>query len=150
MKQNSTPTTTQTAFDDVLRLIDSAKQRVYRAANTELIDLYWQVGELISKKIASAEWGDGVVAQLADFIAQTQPNLRGFTQRNLFRMRQFYEAYQGDTKVSPLVTQLSWTHNLTILSRSKRPEEREFYLKMAIQEKWNEFYVQNMPQGEQA
>lgn len=137
MKQNSTPTTTQTAFDDVLRLIDSAKQRVYRAANTELIDLYWQVGELISKKIASAEWGDGVVAQLADFIAQTQPNLRGFTQRNLFRMRQFYEAYQGDTKVSPLVTQLSWTHNLTILSRSKRPEEREFYLKMAIQEKWS-------------
>ena len=74
MKQNSTPTTTQTAFDDVLHLIDSAKQRVYRAANTELIDLYWQVGELISKKIASAEWGDGVVAQLADFIAQTQPN----------------------------------------------------------------------------
>ena len=137
MKQNSTPTTTQTAFDDVLHLIDSAKQRVYRAANTELIDLYWQVGELISKKIASAEWGDGVVAQLADFIAQTQPNLRGFTQRNLFRMRQFYEAYQGDTKVSPLVTQLSWTHNLTILSRSKRPEEREFYLKMAIQEKWS-------------
>ena len=47
------------------------------------------------------------------------------------------EAYQGDTKVSPLVTQLSWTHNLTILSRSKRPEEREFYLKMAIQEKWS-------------
>lgn len=137
MKQNSTPTTTQIAFDDVLHLIDSAKQRVYRAANTELIDLYWQVGELISKKIASAEWGDGVVAQLADFIAQTQPNLRGFTQRNLFRMRQFYEAYQGDTKVSPLVTQLSWTHNLTILSRSKRPEEREFYLKMAIQEKWS-------------
>lgn len=77
------------------------------------------------------------MAQLADFIAQTQPNLRGFTQRNLFRMRQFYEAYQGDTKVSPLVTQLSWTHNLTILSRSKRPEEREFYLKMAIQEKWS-------------
>lgn len=137
MSQHPTAMTTQTAFDDVLRLIDSAKQRVYRAANTELIDLYWQVGELISKKIASAEWGDGVVAQLADFIAQTQPNLRGFTQRNLFRMRQFYEAYQGDTKVSPLVTQLSWTHNLTILSRSKRPEEREFYLKMAIQEKWS-------------
>lgn len=133
----STAITTQTAFDDVLRLIDSAKQRVYRAANTELIDLYWQVGELISKKIASAEWGDGVVAQLADFIAQTQPNLRGFTQRNLFRMRQFYEAYQGDTKVSALLTQLPWTHNLTILSRSKRPEEREFYLKMAIQEKWS-------------
>lgn len=57
MKQNSTPTTTQTAFDDVLHLIDSAKQRVYRAANTELIDLYWQVGELISKKNSLCRMG---------------------------------------------------------------------------------------------
>jgi predicted nuclease of restriction endonuclease-like (RecB) superfamily len=78
-----------------------------------------------------------VVDQLADYIAQTQPGLRGFTRRNLFRMRQFYETYQGDAIVSPLVTQLPWTHNLTILSQSKRPEEREFYLRMAVQEKWS-------------
>lgn len=52
-------------------------------------------------------------------------------------MRQFYETYQQDEKVAPLVRQLPWTHNLIILSQSKRPEEREFYLKMAIQEKWS-------------
>ena len=51
-------------------------------------------------------------------------------------MRQFYEAYRDDTKVSPLARQLPWTHNLIILSQSKRPEEREFYLRMAAQEKW--------------
>jgi hypothetical protein len=55
---------------------------------------------------------------------------------NLFRLRQFYETYHGDKKVSPLVRQLSWTHNLIILSQSKREEEREFYLLQAIQEKW--------------
>jgi predicted nuclease of restriction endonuclease-like (RecB) superfamily len=104
--------------------------------NTSLIDLYWQVGEIISHKIASAEWGDGVVNQLADHIAQTQPGLRGFTRPNLFRMRQFYETYKDDVKVSALLRQLPWTHNLTILSQSKRPEEREFYLRMAAQEKW--------------
>jgi predicted nuclease of restriction endonuclease-like (RecB) superfamily len=125
------------AFTDIVQLIASAKQRAIQAVNTSLIDLYWQVGEIISKKIASAEWGDGVVDQLADYIAQTQPGLRGFTRRNLFRMRQFYETYQGDAIVSPLVTQLPWTHNLTILSQSKRPEEREFYLRMAVQEKWS-------------
>jgi predicted nuclease of restriction endonuclease-like (RecB) superfamily len=66
-----------------------------------------------------------------------QPGLRGFTRPNLFRMRQFYEAYQGDAIVSPLVRLLPWTHNLIILSQSKRPEEREFYLRMAGQEKWS-------------
>jgi predicted nuclease of restriction endonuclease-like (RecB) superfamily len=104
--------------------------------NTSLIDLYWQVGEIISGKIASAEWSDGVVNQLADHIAQTQPGLRGFTRPNLFRMRQFYETCKGDVKVSALLRQLPWTHNLTILTQSKRSEEREFYLRMATQEKW--------------
>ena len=52
-------------------------------------------------------------------------------------MRQFYETYQDDQIVSPLVRQLPWTHNLIILGRSKRPEEREFYLQMAIKERWS-------------
>jgi predicted nuclease of restriction endonuclease-like (RecB) superfamily len=52
-------------------------------------------------------------------------------------MRQFYEAYRHDQKVSALLRQLPWTHNLIILSQSKRPEEREFYLRLAIQEKWS-------------
>ena len=80
---------------------------------------------------------NGVVEQLATHIAKSQPGLRGFTRRNLFRMRQFYDAYQGDEKVSPLVRQLSWTHNLIILGQSKRSEEREFYLRLAVQEKWS-------------
>ncbi len=99
--------------------------------------LYWQVGEYISHKIASAEWGDGVVEELARYLARTQPGLRGFTRPNLFRMRQFYETYAGDEKVSALLRQLPWTHNLIILGQSKRPEEREFYLRMAIQERWS-------------
>ena len=123
-------------FDEIVQLITAARQRAYQAVNTTLIDLYWHIGERISQRIAAAEWGDGVVEQLAQYIATTQPNAQGFTRRNLFRMRQFYETYRGDVKVSPLVTQLPWTHNLIILSQSKRPEEREFYLRMAAQEKW--------------
>lgn len=126
----------QDRFDEVLALIHSARQRAAQAVNTELIELYWQVGGYISRKLERAEWGESVVAQLAEHLAQTQPGLRGFTRRNLFRMRQFYEAYHADEKVSPLVRQLPWTHNITILSQSKRPEEREFYLRMAIQEQW--------------
>ena len=125
------------SFGEITKLIEAARQKVFQTVNTVLIDLYWRVGKIISHKIKSAEWGDGVVAQLVAHIAQTQPGLRGFTRRNLFRMRQFYETYQGDEKVSALLTQLSWTNNLIILSQSKRPEEREFYLRQSIQENWS-------------
>lgn len=127
----------QQDFDTVVALIESARTRSYQAVNAALVELYWQIGEHISRKLASAEWGDGVVAQLAEHIARTQPGLQGFTRRNLFRMRQFYEAYRGDEKVSALLRQLPWTHNLIILSQSKRPEEREFYLRQAIREQWS-------------
>lgn len=116
-------------FAEVMTLIQAARQRAFQAVNTALIDLYWQIGEHISRKIASAEWGAGVVAQLAAHIAKAYPGLRGFTRPNLFRMRQFYEAYRAEEIVSPLVRQLPWTHNLIILSQTKRPEEREFYLR---------------------
>ncbi|KPY81556.1 hypothetical protein ALO97_01732 [Pseudomonas syringae pv. tagetis] len=78
-----------------------------------------------------------MVNQLAEHLATTQPGLRGFTRSNLFRMRQFYEIYRAEEKVAPLARQLSWSHNLIIFSQSKRPEEREFYLKMATQERWS-------------
>ncbi|MFU2329643.1 DUF1016 N-terminal domain-containing protein [Pseudomonas sp. NFX98] len=124
-------------FDEVLALIHSSRQKAIQAVNTQLIELYWQVGAHISRKLENAEWGDAVVGQLAAHLAKTQPGLRGFARPNLFRMRQFYETYRSDEKVSPLVRQLPWTHNLVIFSQSKHPEEREFYLRMAVQEKWS-------------
>jgi len=124
-------------FADIAHLIAAARQRAVQAVNTTLIELYWQIGERISRKLAASEWGDGVVDQLARYLAQTQPGLRGFTRRNLFRMRQFYEAYAGNEFVTPLVTELPWTHHLIILNQSKRPEEREFYLRLATQERWS-------------
>lgn len=126
-----------TGFAEIVDLIVATRQRAVQTVNATLIDLYWQVGAIISRKIAAAEWGDGVVAQLAEHIARTQPGLRGFTRRNLFRMRQFYEAYRDDEIVSALLTQLPWTHHLIILSQSKRDEERDFYLRTAIREKWS-------------
>jgi len=124
------------AFAAVVELIEAARSRAYQSVNQELVGLYWRVGEYISRKITAAEWGDGVVDQLAMHLARRLPGLRGFTRRNLFRMRQFYEAYASDQKVSPLVTQLPWTHNLLVLSQCKLAEEREFYLRQSIREKW--------------
>jgi predicted nuclease of restriction endonuclease-like (RecB) superfamily len=117
----TTPLNSQSDFNEITQLIAAAKQRAVQAVNVSLIDLYWQVGQTISRKIEQAEWGDGVVAQLAEHLARTQPGLRGFTRPNLFRMRQFYEAYRDDEKVSPLVRQLPWTHKLIICRPTKEP-----------------------------
>ncbi len=75
--------------------------------------------------------------ELARYLARQHPDLKGFTRRNLFRMRQFYGIYHLDKKVAPLVRQLPWTHNLLILSRNKRPEEREFCLRLCLRERWS-------------
>jgi predicted nuclease of restriction endonuclease-like (RecB) superfamily len=78
-----------------------------------------------------------VVEALASYIARCHPGLNGFTRANLFRMRQFYDTYREDEKVAPLVRQIPWSHNLLILSRCKRPEEREFYLRLAHRDRWS-------------
>jgi hypothetical protein len=73
-------------FDDVLRLIDAARGRAVAAVNKELIDLYWDIGEHISRKIAAEGWGQGTVEALAEHIRRRQPNARGFSASNLWRM----------------------------------------------------------------
>lgn len=90
-------------FVEIAGLIQSSRDQAFLAVNVALVDLYWRVGEYISRKLAAAEWGDGVVAQLAAYLADTHPGLRGFTRANLFRMRQFYETYRDDERVAPLV-----------------------------------------------
>ena len=135
------------AFREIISLIAAARHRAFQAVNTELIDLYWRVGQFISRKLESAAWGEGVVDELARYISRQQPDMKGFTRRSLFRMRQFYEVYRRDPKVSPLVTQLPWTHNLLILSRCKRPEEREFYLRLAVREKWGKRELERQLNG---
>jgi predicted nuclease of restriction endonuclease-like (RecB) superfamily len=120
----------QPDFDVVLGLIDAARTRAVAAANTTLIDLYWNIGEYISEKIAQEEWGKGTVESLAEYIQRRQPGASGFSASNLWRMRQFFETYREEPKLAPLVREVSWTHNLLIMSRCKRDEEREFYLRL--------------------
>jgi predicted nuclease of restriction endonuclease-like (RecB) superfamily len=125
------------AFTEVVEMIQAARGRTLAAINTALVDLYWRIGGYISRKLETAVWGEGVVTELASFIQRCHPGLRGFTRRNLFRMRQFFDAYGKNEIVPALLTQLPWTHHLLILGRCKRVEEREFYIRLAVQEKWS-------------
>ena len=105
--------------------------------NTTLIDLYWSLGETISAKVKSEAWGKGVVTQLAAYIAENAPEIKGFSDKNLWRMKQFYETYTTDEKLSSLVRELPWSHNLAIFSRCKTQSERAFYLNLSMNEKYS-------------
>ena len=99
-------------FAEVVSMIQHTRNEVVRLANASLIDLYWKIGKYISNKIAVSEWGDGVVKQLADYIERTSPETKGFSDKNLWRMKQFYEAYRNaDKKLSTLLRQISWSNN---------------------------------------
>jgi len=124
-------------FNEILTLIYSAKQKAFAQVNSTLIELYWSVGQYISTKTTKENWGKSVVKELAEYIKDQEPNLSGFTARNLWRMKQFYEIYNGNEKVSALLTQLIWTNHLLIISSSKSDEEREFYLLLAGQAKYS-------------
>ncbi len=124
-------------FLDIINLIRLSRSNAIRAINSELIDLYWNIGKYISGKIAKSEWGDSVVLELAKYIQQSEPGIKGFSDKNIWRMKQFYEAYKDFPKISTLLREISWSHNLAIFSRCKSVEEREFYLKIAKQESYS-------------
>ena len=124
-------------FKKVVAIIESARERAYRKVNEELILIYIDIGEYISVHSENAEYGDAFVQKLADFFAANYPDLKGFNRRSLYRMKQFYELYKGNAKVSSLLTQLSWTNHLKIMSACKTMEERVFYMNMSVKEKYS-------------
>lgn len=124
-------------FTDIIQLIKQSRANAIRTVNAELINLYWNIGEHISQKLEKAEWGDGVVTELSKYIQQNEPEIKGFSDKNIWRMNQFYESYKDMPKLSPLLREISWSHNLAIFSRCKTLEEREFYLRFTQKEKYS-------------
>ena len=92
-------------FEEVINIIEQAKENAYRKVNEELVNMYWQVGCYISEKASSASYGDAFVDSLADFFLTNYPDIKGFNRRGLYRMKQFYETYRDEEKVSTLLSQ---------------------------------------------
>lgn len=117
-------------FDEIVEIIDNARTRAMRAVNAELINMYWEIGAYISQKVEADGWGKSVVIEFSEFLRHRYPASKGFSSQNIWRMKQFYETYRGNEKLSPLVREISWTNNLLILTGCKTNEAREFYLRL--------------------
>lgn len=125
------------SFSEITSLIKRTRVNTLKIVNSELINLYWNIGQYIYFKIEQSNWGQSIVKELSDHIQKTEPDIKGFSDKNLWRMKQFYEAYKDFPKLSPLVREISWTNNLLIFTRTNSSEEKEFYLKICKQESYS-------------
>ena len=72
-----------------------------------MIEMYWQIGKYISEKAANDGWGKSVVQDFSNFLKQTYSYASGFSSQNIWRMKQFYETYKDNEKLSPLVREIT-------------------------------------------
>jgi len=125
------------SFADVVKIIETSRDAAFRKVNEELIHMYWRVGEYLSDVMKDSKYGDGYIQNLADFFADNYPEIKGFNRRGLYRMKQFYELYEGTEIVSTLLTQLGWSSHLKLMSACKTIEERRFYMELSINERYS-------------
>lgn len=135
---------------DLKKRIRQSQLKAVVKVNSELISLYWSMGEDIVEKQEKAKWGDGFITQLSKDLKEEFPNMQGFSVRNIKYIRQWYLFYnQKDKigqqpvaqldkeKVQQLVAQIPWGHNLKIVSKCKNIDEALFYINKTIEFGWS-------------
>lgn len=135
---------------DLKKRIRQSQLKAVVKVNSELISLYWSMGEDIVEKQEKAKWGDGFITQLSKDLKEEFHNMQGFSVRNIKYIRQWYLFYnQKDKigqqpvaqldkeKVQQLVAQIPWGHNLKIVSKCKTIDEALFYINNTIEFGWS-------------
>ena len=128
---------TNNEFDEIVAIIEQARQNAFRAVNRELIEMYWQIGQYISEKVKNNAWGKSIVKEFAAFVQSKYVGIKGFSAQNIWRMKQFYETYAGNEKLSTLSRELTWSNNVLIMVSAKTAEAQEFYMDLAIKNNYS-------------
>lgn len=123
-------------IEEIKRRVRASQYAALKAVNKELILLYWDIGKSIVKQQNKSGWGKAIVETMAKDLQKEFPGIRGFSAQNLWRMKQFFQVYSGNAKLSPLVREIGWTHNLIILMNCKNDLAREFYIAMTKKFGW--------------
>jgi len=117
--------------------IRTAQAKAARSASRELIRLYWDIGKGIAERQEKQRWGQSVVERLSADLRRAFPEMRGFSPRNLWDMRRFYQSCCGRPILRQLVAEIPWGHNLVLLYGVEDAAEREWYAQQAIEHGWS-------------
>jgi len=139
----------QKILNQVITEIKSARMAVAHRINSSLIQLYWSIGRRLSEEGLEKGYGSGVVENLSRDLKIEFPEMSGFSPRNLWYMKQFYEFYsQGDIKLQQAAAVLPWMHNVLIITKTVSIDEARFYVESAIEMGWTRDVLLNFIKGD--
>lgn len=133
----------QPLVDEIKDLINKKQYQVLKLMNAETINLYWQIGEEIYRQQQEKGWGKSIVQVLSNELQKEFPGAKGYSAANLWRMRNFYLTYCESEKLAPLVREISWSNNITIMEKCKDDLQREFYIQMVKRYGWTKRILSN-------
>ncbi len=116
--------------------VRTAHLRAHRTVNTELLALYWTIGQAILDRQTGEGWGTRVIRRLADDLRAEFPQMRGLSGRNLQYMATAARAWPGPI-AQQAVAQLPWGHITVLLDRLDDQAERDWYAAAAAANGWS-------------
>lgn len=125
----------QEFFVQIKDRVKKAQYDSLKVVNTQLIALYWDIGKAITFKQQDG-WGKSIVQKLSAELQKEFPGIGGFSTTNLWYMAQFYNEYNDNPNLQPLVGEISWTKHIAILSKCKDQQERKFYIQATKKFGW--------------
>lgn len=127
----------QPFLQDILTKIKQTRYEMLKTVSKQTVLLYWEIGKSVSEKVQREKWGKSVVEQLSKDLQIEFPGVRGFSARNIWNMKSFYEFYKENEKLQPLVAEIGWTQNCIIIEKCKDDRQKEYYLKKTKQLGWS-------------
>ncbi|PHM65837.1 YhcG family protein [Xenorhabdus sp. KJ12.1] len=131
---------------DVKERIRRGQIKAAQSVNTELIQMYWDIGHILHERQKQQGWGAGIIPKLARDIINELPEIKGFSERNLKRMLRFYREYSLSSEIETAangaivpqpVAQLPWGHNILLIEKIKDQTERFWYAEQVLIQGWS-------------
>lgn len=124
----------KTIFKEIKNDINNTRFEIMNNANKELLDLYLKMGKRIED---NKKYGNNFVKELSIELKIEFPNMNGFSERNLYRMKAFYNEYKKIENLPPAVAKLPWSHNYTLIEKVKDIEKRIWYGEKCYENGWS-------------
>lgn len=146
---------------NIKELVRTSQIKAVLSVNSELLELYWNLGKMIIEKEQNSNWGSKVIEQLSKDLCSEFVEIKGFSRQNLYYIRQWYLFYNQDNAIvqqlvgqleenslanklrvknegfSPILKLIPWGHHILILSKCKNLHEAFFYLIETLQNNWS-------------
>lgn len=119
---------------DIKNEVIKTKNKIIINANYELINMYFRLGKIISD---NSKYGKKFITQVASSLKLEFPNVTGFSERNLWKMKAFYQQYCNFEKLPPVVAELPWTHNYVLIEKIKDIDIRLWYASECLKNGWS-------------